>query len=116
VFYLCHEDEETQKKGSVMVAVVLRDFRFTTSTAAEVAVCARVNTHAPMRVSGIHTSIGEANAGVGHLIDLYLKLGDKETRARAKLHHGRAIGFALFESPLARASLHDLGFSLRNAY
>jgi hypothetical protein len=116
MFYLMHEDEETQKKGSVLVVALLGDFHITASTPAEVVVSAKVNTHAPMRVSVLHALLGEANAGFGHLIDLYLKLGDKETRARAKLHHGRGIGVVLSESPLARASPHDLGFSYRGAY
>jgi hypothetical protein len=109
LFYWMHEDIETQKKGTVLICFLLGRQYFTSTKAAEVAICARTNTHAPKRVSAQHIFIGEAtNPGFGLAINLYLKLADKEKRARAKIHFGRANGWAFVQCRLPSVSLGAL--------
>jgi hypothetical protein len=115
LFYQNHEDEERQKKGSVMISIFWGDYRFTKNTLAEVTAGARLYNYAPMRVSVVHFLIGKTSGVAGYMIEIYLKLEDMEARARKKLHQGRAIGFAFFESRLARVSLLGFAFSFRGA-
>jgi ribosomal protein S13 len=108
LFYLNHEDEETQKKGSVMVAVLLELPRFRSTNATKMDIFAKVNTHFPMRVSVLHTLVGAFGASVGHLFNLYLKLATKESRARSKMHVGTANGNAFVQYRLPSVSLNTL--------
>jgi hypothetical protein len=91
MFYLLHQDEETQKKGMVTVAFHLGEFRLTSLNAAETAMSARFGTDAPIRFSAQHILIGEGSVGFGRAINIYLTVADSETRAKVKVHFGRNI-------------------------
>jgi ribosomal protein S13 len=108
LFYLKHEDEETQKKGCVMVAVLLGDGVPRSTSIAENATIAKVNTHFPMRVSVLHILIRPGLGRMGTVLWLYLKLASKETRARAKIHVGTANGNAFIQYRLPSFSLGTL--------
>ncbi len=109
LFYLMHDDEETQKKGTVILVFHLGAFQFSATKLAEVAIGDRINTDVPVRVSSVHALIGEASASYGHCISIFLKFADAEAKARVKLHFGtyrRAKGCgAFFESRYVRVSL-----------
>jgi hypothetical protein len=109
MFYLMHDDEETQKKGTVILVFHLGAFQFSATKLAEVAIGDRINTDVPVRVSSVHALIGEASASYGHCISIFLKFADAEAKARVKLHFGtyrRAKGcFTFFESRYVRVSL-----------
>jgi hypothetical protein len=93
VFYLTHaEDDETQKKGWIVITIHLGVFRFTPTIVGQATFLARILTDFPVRIAGQHNLLGENNAGFGQVVNMYLKLVDKETRSRYKCHYGMYVG------------------------
>jgi hypothetical protein len=96
MFYLTHADDEaTQKKGCIGVSIHLGGFRFTSTIVREAKIFARLSHDGAVRFSGQHNLLGENNVGFGQIVNMYLQLADKETRARFKCHYGMyTIGMA----------------------
>ena len=92
LFYLSLLDEESQKKGTVVVVFHSGASEMNLSSIAGFArMGARMDSATENRHSVIHLCMSHANAAFGHMINLYLTMVDKEERAKVKIHYGKYI-------------------------
>jgi hypothetical protein len=95
LFYQSLLDEESQKKGTVVVVFHLGEFRLNQMRPGALVglaqMGAKANAATQNRNSVIHLCLSQASVAFGHMVNLHLALIDKDSRAKVKIHYGKYI-------------------------
>ena len=88
LFYVGATDEETDRRGSVIVVLNVGEYKFKNFRPGQFMMTARANEDGPMAGAVVHSCIGNDNKALKACIDFFTDITNDERKVRMKIHCG----------------------------